>query len=227
MGGRRQEDGVLGSPRTIFQNCSVEFRRGNGASGTGTSRKRHSGDQPSATSNTKQPLRWDGGAHFLGAAAVGGQHALAVGGRAAEGLDLDQLNREVQYSPKVWGEGHLIGGVEQSADRGREAGPPSRFRPLVAKVMHPGLSAKELPMRAVSPPCVGVHPAAPAYDRGHERAQTRCALAARPYPQLQVFRCISDDPPDTAAPDDVRRGGRLDAESDDDFEPAVVREPDE
>ena len=40
------------SPRTVFQNCSVEFMCGNGVSGTGTSRKRHSGAQPSATLNT-------------------------------------------------------------------------------------------------------------------------------------------------------------------------------
>jgi hypothetical protein len=40
------------SPRTVFQNCSVLFMRGNGASGTGTSRKRHSGAQPSATLKT-------------------------------------------------------------------------------------------------------------------------------------------------------------------------------
>jgi hypothetical protein len=41
-----------GSPRTVFQNCSVVFICGNGVSGIDTSRKRHSGAQPSATSNT-------------------------------------------------------------------------------------------------------------------------------------------------------------------------------
>jgi hypothetical protein len=48
----RSQPPQWGSLRTIFQNCSVEFMRGNGTSGTGTSRKRHSGAHPSATSNT-------------------------------------------------------------------------------------------------------------------------------------------------------------------------------
>jgi hypothetical protein len=46
----RRPPAQWGSPRTSFQNCSVEFTRGNGTSGTATSRKWQSGVQPSATS---------------------------------------------------------------------------------------------------------------------------------------------------------------------------------
>ena len=34
-------------------------------------------------------------------------------------------------------------------------------------------------------------PAAPAHDRGHERAQALCGYAERPHPQLQAVRCVS------------------------------------
>ena len=46
--------GGSGVPARIFQNCSVELTRGKGPSGTGTSRKRQSGSQPSAASKTSR-----------------------------------------------------------------------------------------------------------------------------------------------------------------------------
>src|SRR6516164_4744676 len=35
-------------------------------------------------------------------------------------------------------------------------------------------------------------PAAPAHDRGHERAQALCGNAARAHPKLQTVRCFSE-----------------------------------
>src|ERR1035438_8878698 len=45
----------------------------------------------------QQPFGWDGRTHLLGTAAVRGQHTLAVGGRAAEGL-LDDRYRSEEHT---------------------------------------------------------------------------------------------------------------------------------